>query len=40
MDNKNFEMPSATIILFDNEDVITASNEMPLDPASAIELDS
>ncbi len=26
---KEFEMPKADVILFDNEDVITSSNETP-----------
>ncbi len=32
MENKNvFEMPTATVVMFDNEDVITTSNELEWD---------
>ncbi len=30
--NKTFEMPKAEVIIFDNEDVITSSNETPALP--------
>ncbi len=32
--NKTFEMPKAEVIIFDNEDVITSSNETPGMPYS------
>lgn len=38
--DKNFEMPEAKVILFDNEDVITASNEGPFVPANNYKSDS
>ncbi len=33
-DMKEFEMPTADVILFDNEDIITSSNETPGMPYS------